>query len=97
MKIGSAGQRPLAHILVGHAGARICRELRDSARSAPSPHRGVDRSLGRQDDSGMDSKLPPIDIDARLAALLELKREMLQLHAQLEFIRLMLSLGVAPK
>lgn len=40
---------------------------------------------------------PSHDLQARVAKWLELKREMEALHAQLEYTRLMLKLGVAKR
>ena len=62
--------------------------------------RGIDLKACGRDDAFMDTPntprqaLPDADFDFRLQALLDLKQQMHDLHARLEYVRLMLKLGV---
>jgi len=64
------------------------------------PDRGIDHEQWRRDDSAMDSPSTPrglpqaTDFEARLQALLKIRHEMEMLHARLEYVRLLLKLGV---
>ena len=65
-----------------------------------APSRGVDHAGPPRHHAGMESPKPPRqspddkDFDAKTQAWLELKREMELLHANVEYLRLILKMGV---
>lgn len=67
----------------------------------PHPKRGVEAGARRMEHSLMDAAPTPrqpspnsSDDTARVKAWIELRHELEQLHARLEYLRLMLKLGV---
>ena len=74
--------------------------MRPSARTPRN--RGVDPRWARPDHSVMEPLNPPpktpqgADLDARVQAWIQLRDQMRNVEAQLEYVRLMLKMGVRP-